>query len=199
MDVEEVVEQLFGHGRERDRRAHAGVVDEEVEAVGGPLSPQGVGEAADEVLESGDVARIEPQAGGLAAGVVDGLHDRFGVRLTFLVGDDHGDAFGGQAVGHVFAESAAAAGDERDLHTCRLRCFAGNVQLAATLRRGGGALFTPAENWAWFLACPDCRFCLPSCCAPVLERPRRCGRLRLGRPASAWPTGSPIVRKTGRC
>jgi hypothetical protein len=108
MDIEEAVEIRLRGLLERRAAAHAGVVDETVDAAppeGRREAPLQIGAEAGKVLDAADV---EGQGHGLAAPALD--------RRDGVVGEHDAPAALGAGKGRRLADPAAGPGDEDDLH-----------------------------------------------------------------------------------
>ena len=105
LSCEDAVEALLGQLLERLRQvAHAGVVDEDVEAAEALLR------RLDHRLDVGGAGDVGAHAeGGVAEHGVDPCR-----ALAVAVGDDHLRAFGDELARDAFAESGRRAGDDRD-------------------------------------------------------------------------------------
>ena len=97
-------------------RIHTGarVVDQKVELLGLEGVVQGRFHLRQKGVETFAIRHIERQGRRLAAEGLDFGHHGFGFGFFGVVREEHIDAFVGQAQGHVFAEAAAAAGNQGD-------------------------------------------------------------------------------------
>ena len=113
VDVEDLVELLFGDGLDGGELVDAGVVDENVETA------EVLDGRVDDALGFGGLGDVAADGDGLATGGGDGGDDGFGAGLAGGVVDDDGCAFGGERLGDGGADTLGCAGDDCDF-ACEL-------------------------------------------------------------------------------